>query len=120
MAIVTDAHSNDAALRLEKIGLLTFFNCLISYDMTGKKKPATDSFLLALELLEAGIHETVVIGDSPRRDIEPGHKLGMKTVYARYGDRFSDDRSDVKADFTINTMKELPGILKGLEKVETA
>lgn len=114
MAIVTDAYSKDATLRLEKLGLLPFFDCLISYDMTGKKKPATDSFLLALETLHAGFDQTVVIGDSPRRDIEPCHGLGMKTVYARYGDRFSDDRSDVEADFTIDSMRELPGILENL------
>ena len=111
MAIVTDAHSRDAAMRLEKIGLLPFFDCLISYDMSGKKKPAPDSFLLALETLQSEIGETVTIGDSPRRDIEPCHALGIKTVYARYGDWFSDDRSNVQADYEIDSMKELPGIL---------
>ena len=116
MGIVTDAHSRDAARRLDKIGLLPFFDCLISYDMSGNKKPAPDSFLLALETLRAGIGETVVIGDSPRRDIEPCHGLGMRTVYARYGDRFSDDRSTIPADFTISSMRELPGILEAIGK----
>jgi putative hydrolase of the HAD superfamily len=111
MAIVTDAHSRDATLRLGKIGLLPFFDCMISYDMTGRKKPAPDAFLLALEVMKAKACETVVIGDSPRRDIEPCHGLGIRTVYARYGDRFSDDRSDVPADYTIDSMRELPGIL---------
>jgi putative hydrolase of the HAD superfamily len=55
-----------------------------------------------------------LIGDSPRRDIEPGHHLGIRTVYARYGDRFSDDRSDIPADFVIDTIADLPGILYGL------
>lgn len=116
MAIVTDAHSRDATLRLEKIGLLPFFDCMISFDMTGRKKPAPDAFLLALEAMKAGAGETVVIGDSPRRDIEPCHGLGIRTVYARYGDRFSDDRSDVPADYTIDSMTELPGILRAFRK----
>jgi putative hydrolase of the HAD superfamily len=62
--------------------------------------------------MKAEAHEAVVIGDSPRRDIEPSHGLGIKTVYARYGDRFSDDRSDVRADYTIDSMRDLPGILE--------
>jgi len=115
MGIVTDAHSKDATLRLEKIGLLPFFHGLVSYDMSGRKKPDHEPFLLALGMLKASAQESVLIGDSPRRDIEPGHELGMRTVYARYGDRFSDDRSDVQSDFIIDCFDELPQILAGLQ-----
>jgi len=55
--------------------------------------------------------EAVLIGDSPRRDIEPCRNLGIRTVYARYGDRFSSDRDNVPADFVIDTIAELPEIL---------
>ncbi|HUH78759.1 MAG TPA: HAD hydrolase-like protein [Methanoregula sp.] len=113
MAIVTDAPANDAALRLEKIGLLSFFPVLVAHEMTGRKKPALEPFLLALEMMDAVPNETVLIGDSPRRDIGPGHALGMTTVYARYGDRFSNDRIHVGADFTIDRMDELSRILAG-------
>jgi putative hydrolase of the HAD superfamily len=111
MAIVTDAHSRDATIRLEKSGLLSFFTCIVSCDLAGAKKPAPEPFLTALEMLETDPSETLLIGDSPRRDIEPCRELGIRTVYARYGDRFSDDRSSVEADFTIDAMEELPAIL---------
>jgi putative hydrolase of the HAD superfamily len=111
MAIVTDAHSRDATLRLEKSGLLPFFTCIVSFDMAGTKKPAPEPFLTALEILKADPEETLLIGDSPRRDIEPCKELGIRTVYARYGDRFTDDRSSVMADYTIDSMEELPAIL---------
>jgi len=116
MGIVTDAHSRDATLRLEKTGLLPFFCCMVTYDMVKVKKPAPEPFLFALEIMKAGADETILIGDSPRRDIEPGHILGIRTVYARYGDRFSDDRSDIPADFVIDAIADLPAILHGLEK----
>lgn len=118
MGIVTDAHSRDATLRLEKTGLLTFFSSIVSRDMIGHKKPAPEPFLLALKMLQAGNQETLLIGDSPRRDLEPGRLLGMRTVYARYGDRFSDDRSQVQADFTIDTLSDLPVILGQLLKIQ--
>ena len=111
MGIVTDAHSRDATLRLEKTGLLPFFCYMVSYDMVKVKKPACDPFLLALDMMKTSPSDTVLIGDSPRRDIEPGKHLGIWTVYARYGDRFSHDRTNVPADFIIDSLTELPEIL---------
>jgi putative hydrolase of the HAD superfamily len=116
MGIVTDAHSRDATRRLEKTGLFPFFCCMVTYDMVKVKKPAPEPFLFALEIMKADADETILIGDSPRRDIEPGHILGIRTVYARYGDRFSDDRSDIPADFVIDALADLQVILCGLEK----
>ena len=112
MGIVTDAHSRDATRRLEKAGLLQFFDTLVAYDMVLVKKPAHEPFLLALEMLRSGFSETLLVGDSPRRDIEPCKQLGIKTVYARYGDRFSLSRNYSGADFTIDSMDQLPGILE--------
>ena len=111
MGIVTDAHSRDAIKRMEKTGLLSYFSGLVSFDMVQVKKPAPEPFLFALEMLKAGRDETLLIGDSPRRDIEPCRSLGIRTAYARYGDRFSDDRSTVIADFIIDSITEVPGIL---------
>jgi putative hydrolase of the HAD superfamily len=114
MGIVTDAHSRDAVRRLEKAGLLPFFSCMVTYDLVQVKKPAHEPFIAALGMLKSMADEVLLVGDSPRRDIEPAKTLGFRTVYARYGDRFSDDRSLVPADYTIDTMEELPEILSGL------
>jgi len=114
MGIVTDAHSRDAVLRLEKAGLLHFFCCMVTYDLVQVKKPAPEPFITALDMLQSMADEVLLVGDSPRRDIEPGRTLGIRTVYARYGDRFSDDHSHVQADYTIDTLAELPKILSGL------
>ena len=112
LGLVTDAHSLDAVRRMEKAGLLTYFSGLVSFDMVQVKKPAPEPFLLALEMLKTSREETLLIGDSPRRDIEPCKNLGIRTAYARYGDRFSDDRSPVEADFIIDSITEIPVILK--------
>jgi putative hydrolase of the HAD superfamily len=114
MGIVTDALAKDATLRLEKVGLLPFFCGMVTYDMVGVKKPAPDPFLFALEMMQAEAREVLLVGDSPHRDIEPCRLLGIRSVYARYGDRLSYDRSEFRADFTIDAMNELPGILAGL------
>jgi putative hydrolase of the HAD superfamily len=114
MGIITDAHSRDAVRRLEKAHLISFFSCMVTYDLVQVKKPAPEPFILALDMLKSDADEVLLIGDSPRRDIEPAKSLGIRTVYARYGDRFSDDRSSVQADYTLDTMAELPEILASL------
>jgi putative hydrolase of the HAD superfamily len=111
MGIVTDAYSRDATMRLLKTGLLEFFCCMVSYDMVKVKKPGPEPFRFALEMMKASPSETILVGDSPRRDIEPCRNLGIRTVYARYGDRFSKDRTTVIADYCIDSMRDLPEIL---------
>jgi putative hydrolase of the HAD superfamily len=114
MCIVTDAHSRDATLRLEKTGLLPAFVGMVSFDMVRTKKPDLGPFLVALGMMQAEAADALLIGDSIRRDIEPCALLGIRTVYARYGDRFASGRGDHGADFVIDRMDELPGILERL------
>lgn len=111
MGIITDAHSRDAVRRLEKAGLLGFFSCMVTWDMVRVKKPAHEPFIAALGMLRSQPDEVILVGDSPRRDIEPARALGFRTVYARYGDRFADDRSDVRADYVIDDLLQLQEIL---------
>lgn len=116
MCIVTDAHSRDATLRLEKTGILPFFTSLVSFDLVKEKKPGHGPFLTALEMMQASPPDALLIGDSIRRDIEPCTRLGIRTVYARYGDRFSAGRQEHGADFVIDSLGELPGILQRINQ----
>ena len=116
MCIVTDAHSRDATLRLEKIGILPYFTSMVSFDLVREKKPGHGPFLTALEMMQASPSDVLLIGDSIRRDIEPCTRLGIRTVYARYGDRFSADRQEHGADYVIDSMNELPPILERINQ----
>jgi putative hydrolase of the HAD superfamily len=109
LVVLTDAHNGNAVARLRRTGLFDFFDFIISYDMTGAKKPAPDAFLLALKKLETLPSETLFVGDSIRRDIAPAQILGMITAYAAYGDRNirSRDPTDVRADYVLNDIREL-------------
>ncbi len=115
LAVITDAHSRDATRRLEKTALLPYFLGLVSYDMVRVKKPAPEPFLTALSMMQAAEDETVVVGDSPGRDIRPARDLGMHTVYARYGDRFSEVPGCPEAEYSISSMDELLPIVRMLD-----
>jgi beta-phosphoglucomutase-like phosphatase (HAD superfamily) len=49
MAVLTDAHNGNALARLRKVDLVPFFDYIISFDMTGCKKPAPDSVFIGVE-----------------------------------------------------------------------
>ena len=111
MALVTDAHLPETRSRLERTGLSCFFDPVVTFEVTGAHKPSTLPFLSALMQMGATARETLLIGDSPVRDIAPGVVLGMTTVYARYGDRFSRSGSDGGAHHAIDDFRDLSGIV---------
>jgi hypothetical protein len=53
-----------------------------------------------------------MVGDWPERDVVGGRSLGMKTVFARYGDTFGTVESG--ADYDIDDVHELVAIVDRL------
>ncbi|MDD1677818.1 MAG: HAD family hydrolase [Methanomicrobiales archaeon] len=107
MAVLTDAHNGNALLRLKKLDLDQYFDCVITTDMTGCKKPAPEPFMLALKMLGTRPEETLVIGDSIRRDIAPGKHLGMITAHAAYGDRNVPAPDPSVADVVLHSVRDI-------------
>ena len=109
LAVLTDAHNGNALARLRKVGLAEYLDYIISFDMTGAKKPAPDAFLLALKKLQTLPSETLLVGDSLRRDIAPAQALGMITAYAKYGDRNvrTADPPTCRPDYVVTTIEEV-------------
>ncbi|MDR3102516.1 MAG: HAD family hydrolase [Methanocalculaceae archaeon] len=113
LGIVTDAYEYAAAERLKHTGLETYFDVVVTYDSTGYKKPHHAPFEYAMNLLGTRPHETVYIGDSIRRDIEPAKALGLAAVYAAYGDRnfFEQQRCCPSRVIAVHNPDELGKIL---------
>lgn len=116
IGLVTDAHRPHAMARLERAGLAGFFDPVVTFELTGAHKPSTLPFLCALLRMGSTARETLLVGDSPHRDIAPGNVLGMQTVYARYGDRFSRPTRDGGADHAIDRFADLLSIM-GLDSL---
>jgi putative hydrolase of the HAD superfamily len=106
MAVVTDAASFQAERRLHRCAIAHYFQALITPDRSGKRKPDHTPFLMALKSLGVTDHIWVV-GDSLRREIMPGQELGFVTIYARYGDYFSQRTLGCTPDHTIDRFSDL-------------
>jgi len=107
LAVATDAESVQADRRLRKTGLIDFFEVVVTPEVSGRRKPEPDSLLYALRRLDAAPEEAMMVGDSPRRDIEPGRQLGMVTAFAAYGDWRRSRAADVAADIVLAEFSEI-------------
>jgi len=109
LAVVSDAPSKEAWLRLSYINFQHLFDVVITYDETREKKPSPVPFNLALEKLNLKPKECLMIGDWAERDMVGAKAVGMKTVFARYGDTFNT--LNPGSDYDISCISELIGII---------
>jgi putative hydrolase of the HAD superfamily len=112
LAVVSDAPRLQAWLRLCQLNLHHMFDVVITFEDTNRRKPAPEPFEAALKQLGVLAEETIMVGDWAERDITGAKLLGMKTVFARYGDRFDTQRSG--ADYDINDIVLLLDIVDEL------
>ncbi|MFH2052411.1 MAG: HAD-IA family hydrolase [bacterium] len=122
LAVVSDAPRFEAWIRLTSLGLQHTFDLVLTFDDTGIRKPDPRGFTMALEMLEVQPQRAVIIGDWRERDILGGQKAGMHTVYARYGDEYSQyadkiDGPSTEADFVADDLLRLLEILDTLNGV---
>ena len=101
LGVVTDAHNGNALKRLRKAGLEEYFDAIITRDMSGKAKSSPEPFLPGMQLPGVTASETMLVGDSIRRDIVPTNALGMLAVHAVYGDRNFHEGERDGADIVI-------------------
>ena len=115
LAVDSDAPSRQAWMRLYYLNLHHVFDPVLTFDDTGVRKPSPKPFEMALDILQAKPEEVLMIGDWPERDVVGAKQIGMKTVFARYGDTFGT--VDSGADWDVNDIYDLVGIVKELNDV---
>ncbi len=112
LAVVSDAPSREAWMRIYYLNLHHVFDFVLTFDDVGERKPSPKGFEMALEKLVIKADEALMIGDWPERDVAGASKLGIKTIYAKYGDTFGTVESG--ADWDVDNIYEVVGIIKSL------
>ena len=110
LAVVSDAPSREAWMRIYYLNLYHYFDVVITFDDSQERKPSEKPFKMALDAMELRPSETIMIGDWPERDIVGAKKIGMKTAFARYGDTFGTKNSG--ADWDLVDIYQLVDIIK--------
>ena len=102
LGVVSDGVRLKAWMRLNEAGLDSYFDAVVTYDDTGKRKPAKEPFLLICDQLDVKPEECLMLGDWPERDVQGGRLAGMKTCLAKYG-----QMRQAKADYEIEGFANL-------------
>jgi HAD superfamily hydrolase (TIGR02253 family) len=114
LVILSDAPRYQAWSRLCYLQLHHFFDHVLTFEDTHVRKPDPAPFMKAIGLLEMRPDQVVMVGDWPARDMAGAKRVGIKTVYAKYGDTSGATVSG--ADFEINDVSELVPIIDRLMK----
>jgi len=104
LAIISDAPRFNAWIRLVEMRIHDFFDVVVTFDDTKKKKPDKAPFEVALKKLELEPEECLMVGDWPERDIKGAKELGMKTAFAKYG---ALKEVTTKADYELNKIEDV-------------
>jgi HAD superfamily hydrolase (TIGR01549 family) len=78
VCVVTDMMLEVQIKKIQKLKIINFVNCIVTSEETGKEKPASENFELALRKLGLKPSEAIMIGDSKSKDINGATKIGIK------------------------------------------
>ncbi len=109
LAVVSDAPGREAWLRLCYLNFHHLFDCVVTFEDTGERKPSPAPFLRALTILKVDPEETLMVGDWAERDMVGAAQVGITTVFARYGDTFGTVESHAR--YELNDVSELLGVI---------
>ena len=110
LAVVSDAPTKEAWLRLTYLNMHHIFDVVVTFEDTSERKPHPAPFTLALNRLGVRPDEALMVGDWAERDIIGAKQVGMKTVFARYGDTFNTGTSG--GDYEADDIQELVSIVR--------
>lgn len=112
LGVVSDAPRLQVWLRLCYLQLHHVFDAVVTFDDTGERKPSPAPFREVLKRLGVEPRNAMMVGDWAERDVVGGRSLGMRTVFARYGDTFDTQASG--ADHDIDDVYQLVRIVDEL------
>ena len=105
MVLVSNFYGNIQTV-LAEFGLTSLFKEIIESAVVGVRKPDPAIFALGVKALGLTPEETVVVGDSYKKDILPAQSIGCQTIWLK-GPGWEEDKPGETADLIITDFIEL-------------
>jgi len=80
IGLVTNLTTRIQLQKIERLGLESVIDVLVTSEETGREKPSASMFTMALARLDRRPSETLMVGNSVVSDIEGGNGVGLTTV----------------------------------------
>jgi len=120
LGIITDGDPIKQWEKILRLEIDAYFDGVFISDSLGVKKPHPKIFRKAVKKMGVEPERAVMVGDRLYSDIYGAKRVGMRTIWFRYG-KYADRELEYLdyADFTISSLEELPEILRGLNLEES-
>lgn len=112
LAVVTNKPRRFVEPILEHMGVLGAIDAIVGGECTDARKPEPEPLRLAMERLGAASATVLMVGDSAT-DVEAARNTGVPVVCVPYGYRRGTPVEDLGADAIVDSLAELPGLLRG-------
>ena len=103
LVLVTNFYGNMHAV-LKEFGLSHLFVDVVESSVVGVRKPDPEIFRLGAKALGLDPSETVMVGDSPEKDIIPAQAAGCRTIWLK-GQGWAE--ADCVPDFAITSLSQI-------------
>ena len=116
IGMIANGDSTGARNIINSTGLQDYFDAIIISEEVGIEKPDKRVFQVALDKLGVEAENAVMVGNRIDADIVGANRIGMKSVWFRWNDRYEEiiGSEDEKPNFMIKSLSELPGILSSI------
>ncbi len=110
MAIITNGIADVQNHRLQKSGLLSYFNGIYISEEIGFSKPDPRFFIHVIKQFKSiKKSNVVVVGDNISSDIQGAHICGLDSVW--FNPKNKENKSEIKPTYEIDSLEELLKIL---------
>ena len=112
LGIGTDMTARVQFEKLERLGVLEYFDFVVSSEEAGMDKPAQELFALCAEKAGCRPEECLFIGDSLKRDVRGALDAGMSAAwYCPAGEELSGEAKDRNV-WVIRDLSEIPELIR--------
>jgi HAD superfamily hydrolase (TIGR01662 family) len=117
MGLISNAGDDqDVHQLVQRFGIATYFDFILTSAACSYRKPHTRIFELAIANWYFLPSETVMVGDNLDADIRGAKNAGLYAVWiSRRAGSSSEDQPRVQPDATVSTLVELPALLDYLQ-----
>ena len=111
--LVSNGNAEVQDSRIQSAGIAKYFQAIFISQRVGFDKPAREFFMRCFAQVPDFAPETaIIIGDSLTSDIQGGIRAGIRTCWFNRAKK--PGRVDIKADYEITQLYELPPLLEKL------
>jgi len=112
LALVSSGSRARVRRQLRELELAAIFRTKVCSEDAPRRKPHPAPLRIALGLLDAAPQVCVYVGDAPE-DVEMAHRAGVRAIGVLGGSPVPTRLSAAKPDALIETILDLPGLLRG-------